>query len=119
MIKNSRFRNAIPKVIRYVEITTSRPAIPYKAEASRALILYFYFSLPYLSSHKLRFTVASMLYNGGHGMNVNDLKAILEHSNVAMTLHYVEAYTGNEEEIRNRTAAEMEKILGNRNKKTS
>jgi len=75
--------------------------------------------LPYLSSHKMRFTVASLLYNGGHGMNVNDLKAILGHSNVAMTLHYVEAYTGNEDEIRSRTAAEMDKILENRNLKTS
>ena len=75
--------------------------------------------LPYLSSHKMRFTVASILYNGGHGMDVNDLRKILGHSTVAMTLHYVEAYTGNEEEIRSRTAAEMERFLENPGQKTS
>ena len=75
--------------------------------------------LPYLSSHKMRFTVASILYNGGHGMDVNDLRKILGHSTVSTTLHYVEAYTGNEEEIRSRTAAEMERFLENMGQKTS
>ncbi len=67
--------------------------------------------LPYLSSHKLRFTVASILYDGGKGMDITDLQKILGHSNVSMTLHYVEAYTGNEVEARRRMAADMEKIL--------
>lgn len=67
--------------------------------------------LPYLSSHKLRFTTASILYNGGKGMDITDLQKILGHSNVSMTLHYVEACTGNEDEIRRRMAADMEKIL--------
>ena len=67
--------------------------------------------LPYLSSHKLRFTVASILYHGNQGMDVTDLQKILGHSNVSMTLHYVEAYTGDEGEIRRRTAANMDKFL--------
>ena len=67
--------------------------------------------LPYLSSHKLRFTVASILYHGNQGMDVTDLQKILGHSNVSMTLHYVEAYTGDEEETRRRTAADMNRFL--------
>ena len=67
--------------------------------------------LPYLSSHKLRFTVASILYVRGKGMDITDLQKILGHSNVSMSLHYVEAYTGNDAEARRRMAADMEKIL--------
>ena len=65
--------------------------------------------IPYLSSHKLRFTVASILYNGGHGIDVKILQRILGHSNLAMTLHYVGAYDGDPQtpEI----AAEMDKFL--------
>ena len=70
--------------------------------------------LPYLSSHKLRFTVASILYHGNQGMDVTDLQKILGHSNVSMTLHYVEAYTGDEDEIRRRTAADMNRFLEKR-----
>ena len=50
--------------------------------------------VPYLSSHKLRFTVASHLYNGGNGIDLKILQRILGHSNLAMTLHYVEAFDG-------------------------
>ena len=65
--------------------------------------------VPYLSSHKLRFTVASILYNGGHGIDLKQLQRILGHSNLAMTLHYVGAYDGDQQmpEI----AAEMDKYL--------
>ena len=70
--------------------------------------------LAYLSSHKLRFTVASILYHGNQGMKITDLQKILGHSNVAMTLHYVQAYTGNDAEIHARTAAIMDEFLENK-----
>ena len=65
--------------------------------------------VPYLSSHKLRFTVASILYNGGHGIDLKQLQRILGHSNLAMTLHYVGANDGDQQmpEI----AAEMDRYL--------
>lgn len=64
--------------------------------------------VPYLSSHKLRFTVASHLYNGGKGIDLKILQRILGHSNLAMTLHYVEAYDGSDiVEARE----EMEKLM--------
>lgn len=44
-------------------------------------------------------------------MDITDLQKILGHSNISMTLHYVEACTGNEDEIHRRMAADMEKIL--------
>ena len=65
--------------------------------------------VPYLSSHKLRFTVASILYNGGHGIDLKQLQRILGHSNLAMTLHYVGAYDG--EPQTPEIAAEMDKYL--------
>ena len=65
--------------------------------------------VPYLSSHKLRFTVASILYNGGHGIDIKMLQRILGHSNLAMTLHYVGAYDG--ETQTPEIAAEMDKYL--------
>ena len=65
--------------------------------------------VPYLSSHKLRFTVASILYNGGHGIDLKLLQRILGHSNLAMTLHYVGAYDG--EPQTPEIAAEMDKYL--------
>ena len=64
-----------------------------------------------VSSHNFSFTVASILYDGGKEMDITDLQKILGHSNVSMTLHYVEAYSGNEAEARRRMAADMEKIL--------
>lgn len=53
-------------------------------------------NVPYLSSHKLRFTVACHLYNGGKGIDLKILQRILGHSNLAMTLHYVQAFDGSD-----------------------
>ena len=52
--------------------------------------------VPYLSSQKFRFTVASHLYNGGQGLDLKVLQRILEHNNLSMTLHYVQAYDGSD-----------------------
>ena len=43
--------------------------------------------VPYLSSHKIRFTGASMLYNAG--VKAIDIQPLLGHSTLAMTEHYI------------------------------
>ena len=43
--------------------------------------------IQYLSSHKIRFTTASMLYNAG--VKPIDIQPLLGHSNLAMTTHYI------------------------------
>lgn len=43
--------------------------------------------IPYLSSHKIRFTSASMLYNAG--MKAIDIQPLLGHSTLTMTEHYI------------------------------
>ena len=43
--------------------------------------------IPYLSSHKIRFTGASMLYNAG--VKAIDIQPLLGHSTLAMTEHYI------------------------------
>jgi integrase len=45
--------------------------------------------IPYLSSHKIRFTSASMLYQEGN-MSLTDLSYLMGHSNTQMTAHYAE-----------------------------
>lgn len=44
-------------------------------------------NIKYRSSHQLRFTVATMLFQGG--MSINKLSVLLGHSTVAMTWHYI------------------------------
>ncbi|MDE6852593.1 MAG: site-specific integrase [Lachnospiraceae bacterium] len=46
------------------------------------------------SSHKIRFTVASILYE--NGMPLADLQRMLGHTTIAMTLHYLRKVTPNE-----------------------
>ena len=43
--------------------------------------------IPYLSSHKIRFTGASMLYNAG--VKAVDIQPLLGHSTLVMTEHYI------------------------------
>ena len=43
--------------------------------------------IPYLSSHKIRFTGASMLYNAG--VKPIDIQPLLGHSTLTMTEHYI------------------------------
>ncbi|HIQ91996.1 MAG TPA: tyrosine-type recombinase/integrase [Candidatus Copromonas avistercoris] len=43
--------------------------------------------IQYLSSHKIRFTTASMLYNAG--VKPIDIQPLLGHSNLAMITHYI------------------------------
>lgn len=43
------------------------------------------------TSHKIRFTVASMLYE--NGMSITDLQRLLGHTTTAMTLHYLRKVT--------------------------
>lgn len=43
--------------------------------------------VPYLSSHKIRFTGASMLYDAG--MKAIDIQPLLGHSTLTMTEHYI------------------------------
>ena len=42
----------------------------------------------YLSSHKIRFTGASMLFDAG--VKITDIQSFLGHSNLAMTQHYID-----------------------------
>lgn len=43
--------------------------------------------IKYRSSHQIRFTVATLLYE--NGMPINELSSLLGHSNTAMTWHYI------------------------------
>jgi integrase len=57
------------------------------------------------TSHKIRFTVASLLYL--NGMPLQDLQRLLGHTSLQMTLHYIRNVTNTE------TASNlMEKCLG-------
>lgn len=57
------------------------------------------------SSHKIRFTVASILYE--NGMPLTDLQMALGHTTTAMTLHYLRKVTPNEN-----TSNLMQNVLG-------
>ena len=52
--------------------------------------------IPYRSSHKIRFTVASLLYK--NGVKATTLQKWLGHSTLAMTLHYLKNVEKQEEE---------------------
>lgn len=63
-----------------------------------------YFTLStYLSSHKIRFTNASMLFDAG--VKAIDIQPLLGHSNLAMTQHYIGQRTTE------RDSTEMARIL--------
>lgn len=53
--------------------------------------------IKYRSSHQLRFTVATMLFQGG--MPINKLSVLLGHSTVAMTWHYIRQQTPDDEDL--------------------
>lgn len=57
------------------------------------------------SSHKIRFTVASVLYE--NGLPLTELQRLLGHTTTAMTLHYLRRITPNEN-----TSNLMQNILG-------
>ncbi len=59
--------------------------------------------IPYLSSHKIRFTGASMLYNAG--VKAIDIQPLLGHSTLAMTEHYIG------QRVNENDASQMAKIL--------
>lgn len=59
--------------------------------------------IPYLSSHKIRFTGASMLYDAG--VKPIDIQPLLGHSTLAMTQHYIG------ERVTERDTSQMAKIL--------
>lgn len=61
--------------------------------------------IPYLSSHKIRFTSASVLYQDGD-MDLKDLSFFMGHSNLQMTQHYAE------QRIRPVDGARFAEILG-------
>lgn len=44
--------------------------------------------IPYLSSHKIRFSSASILYD--NGTPIKAIKGLLGHSNLPMTEHYIQ-----------------------------
>lgn len=59
--------------------------------------------IPYLSSHKIRFTGASMLYDAG--VKPIDIQPLLGHSTLAMTQHYIS------QRVVERDTSEMARIL--------
>ena len=61
-------------------------------------------NIKYRSSHQLRFTVATMLFEGG--MPITKLSVLLGHSNTAMTWHYIRQQTPDAKDL-----ALMESIL--------
>jgi len=61
-------------------------------------------NIKYRSSHQLRFTVATMLFQAG--MPINKLSVLLGHSTVAMTWHYIRQQAPDAEDI-----ALMEAVL--------
>ena len=60
--------------------------------------------IPYRSSHQIRFTMATMFYEGG--VKVNQLSTLLGHSDTRTTFHYIRQQKANEE-----TSHIMENIL--------
>lgn len=54
-------------------------------------------NIKYRSSHQLRFTVATMLFQGG--MPINKLSVLLGHSTVAMTWHYIRQQTPDDADL--------------------
>ena len=44
--------------------------------------------IPYLSSHKIRFSTSSLLYD--KGTRIKEIQKLLGHSNLAMTEHYIQ-----------------------------
>ena len=60
--------------------------------------------IPYLSSHKIRFTGASMLYDAG--MKAIDIQPLLGHSTLNMTQHYIG------ERVQEQDNSQMAQILG-------
>ncbi len=59
--------------------------------------------IPYLSSHKIRFTNASILYDAG--VKATDIQKLLGHSTLAMTEHYIG------QQVREPDNSQMAKIL--------
>lgn len=59
--------------------------------------------VPYLSSHKIRFTGASMLYHAG--IKPIDIQPLLGHSTLTMTQHYIS------QRVEERDTSQMAKIL--------
>lgn len=59
--------------------------------------------IPYLSSHKIRFTGASMLYNAG--VKPIDIQPLLGHSTLTMTEHYIG------QRVTDRDASQMAHVL--------
>lgn len=53
--------------------------------------------IKYRSSHQLRFTVATMLFQAG--MPINKLSSLLGHSTTAMTWHYIRQQTPDDEDL--------------------
>ncbi|MGL5436922.1 MAG: tyrosine-type recombinase/integrase [Lachnospiraceae bacterium] len=62
-------------------------------------------NIEYRSSHKLRFSTASIMYK--NGMSDTELQKLLGHTSLAMTQHYLRNITPEEE-----TASKMRAILG-------
>ena len=60
--------------------------------------------IPYLSSHKIRFTGASMLYDAR--MKAIDIQPLLGHSTLNMTQHYIG------ERVQEQDKSQMAQILG-------
>ena len=54
-------------------------------------------NIKYRSSHQLRFTVATMLFQAG--MPITKLSVLLGHSNTEMTWHYIRQQTPDEEDL--------------------
>ena len=54
-------------------------------------------NIKYRSSHQLRFTVATMLFQAG--MPINKLSVFLGHSTVAMTWHYIRQQAPDAEDL--------------------
>lgn len=61
--------------------------------------------IPYRSSHKLRFSTASIMYK--NGVEDTELQKLLGHTSLTMTRHYLRNVTSDEE-----TANKMSSILG-------
>lgn len=59
--------------------------------------------IPYLSSHKIRFTGASMLYDAG--VKAIDIQPLLGHSTLTMTEHYIS------QRVQDNDIQQMSKIL--------
>ena len=112
-IRIQRFIDDKNRVINSIKGNTADGIIFYRGDSPLATVTFNRhlkkccdeLGIEYRSSHKLRFSTASIMYK--NGMEDTELQKLLGHTTLSMTRHYLCNITSNEE-----TANKMAAILG-------